>query len=347
MSRLLDEIAQQQNAAAAEAPAATHVQPEAPAEQPAAATEEVATTTEPEQAAPSATADTTESPAAPEPTEPRAYANEELAEADAYLRRNPGKQLSDYQALKTPTAEINPADLVTQYLTEKEGMTASEAKLELKKLQAEEEEDEDFAYEEGSVEQLENAAKKEKMEALIAKATAYRESVVADAFAKEPETTATEKVDYEQVLQKWQADTAEIQKDYLAKTYDSLKDIDAISVDFNGESISYTPDDNFRKELRSGAEDIASFTQKFYDAENRLTDAAGLHRDVTVWANPATRKPMLDFLLEQAYLRGKSDTDKNRRNVNLDKVNTVQNDGTSDEKSAYEQWRSQRQRGSF
>ena len=75
--------------------------------------------------------------------------------------------------------------------------------------------------------------------------------------------------------------------------------------------------------MRKGAEDISQIGNEYFDEQSNIKDAKGFITNNTLWANPKTRQPMIDFMIEQAILNDRANTDKKRRNITLDNSNGV------------------------
>ena len=84
--------------------------------------------------------------ASTEPTEtPKSqFASEEVAEFNAFKQKFPEKSIDDYKRLKTPTSELNEEELLRQYYSEEEGMGEKEIAYQLKQLEVNGNDDDDF-----------------------------------------------------------------------------------------------------------------------------------------------------------------------------------------------------------
>ena len=81
-----------------------------------------------------------------EPKVTKKYSNEQVEEIDAYFKKNPDKSLDDYLRLKRPIDSISNDELIKEFLSEKEGMTEAEIKLEMKRMEVKQNADEDDEF---------------------------------------------------------------------------------------------------------------------------------------------------------------------------------------------------------
>lgn len=245
------------------------------------------------------------------------FANEELAEANAYLKKNPTKSYDDYKALKVPTSELSQDQLIQQYLSEKEGKTATEIALAMKKMEILDESDPEFEefVDKDSVEYLEAKAMRE---SLLQNASEWREDDV-----KEQLTGSKGKPDSDELASPEEFAKAEIDRvkksreEYLTSTYAALNDIQDIPLNINGETVRYVPSEDFRNEMKTTAEDVGTITQKFFDEAGNIKDSNGFINEVAVWINPKTRAAMHKFMIDQALSQHDANNGRVRRNVNL------------------------------
>ena len=271
------------------------------------------------------------------------FANEELAEANDFISRNPDKSLSDYYSLKKPIGEFSEDDLIKNYLTEKGGMSKDEIESELLRLDVSGEDD-DFA----DVEDVE--ALKVERQKVLDDAKKYREDFVSEQLGKSEkpitenqETQPTVESFLENAKKTHEAERAE----YIESIYGAISEIKEVPLDLNGEKISFKPDEEFMREMRLGSEDLSNIGKEFFD-NGKIKDAKGFIQETTLWANPATRKPMLQFMIEQAIARHDIQKDKVRRNINFNNSDNGSAPNTnSDTKNAVENLLNRKKRASF
>ena len=244
------------------------------------------------------------------------FANEELAEANAFLKRNPDKTFDDYKALKIPTSEVSEEQLLKQYLSEKEGMTATEVALQMKKIDIMDESDPEFEdfHDKDSIEYLEAKAKRER---LLQNAREWREDSVKAALSGSEEAPETSKVTVEDFAKAEIDRIKKTREEYLTSTYTALNEIQDIPLDILGDTVSFVPSENFRNEMKVTAEDVAYVTQKFFNEDGSLKDAKGFINEVAIWINEKTRTEMLNFAIDQALKKNTAESGKIRRNVSL------------------------------
>ena len=72
------------------------------------------------------------------------FASEEVAEFNAFKQKFPEKSIDDYKRLKTPTSELNEEELLRQYYSEEEGMGEKEIAYQLKQLEVNGNDDDEF-----------------------------------------------------------------------------------------------------------------------------------------------------------------------------------------------------------
>lgn len=252
------------------------------------------------------------------------FANEELAEANDFISRNPEKSLSDYYSLKKPIDQFSEDDLIKNFLSEKEGMSKDEVDAEIERLELSDEDD-DF------VDEDELKKLKSEREKMLNDAKQWREDFVSEQLGKSevkskesPEAQLTYEERLEDARKTYEAERAE----YTQSIYGAISEMTEIPLELNGEIISFKPDEEFLRETRLGSEDLSSIGKAFFE-NGKIKDPKGFIQETTLWANPATRKPMLDFMIEQAITRDRLQKDKVRRNINFDNLDN----GTTPNKS--------------
>lgn len=288
------------------------------------------------------TAENQPAPSQEKPTEQKVvsnFANEELAEANAYMLKNPGKTFEDYKALKVPTDQLKSEDVIRKYLSEKEGKSESQIAYELKRLELKEEGgdfDDDFSDGEDSLEYLK---KKADFDELDQKARAWHDDYIKEQLNfdgsqgqndNNGNQSAAKSID--EFLQDAKRAQEEYTQNYRTEIYKAVGDIKQIELNINGKEVSFVMDETFRTEMRKGAEDVSGIGKEFFDENGVITNPSSFIKENTLWANPKTRQPVLDFMIEQAILQDRANRDKGQRNITLDatqphSVGSNNNDG--------------------
>lgn len=259
-------------------------------------------------------------------TEESVFANEKLAEANAYLMKNPEKSIEDYNALKVPTSEMNEKDLIRQYLSEKEGKTPAEIAYELRKIELELEGiDSDFDDEDLDLDTLKAKAEHEK---LLLNAKSWRDDYVKEQLTfdkktqkeaeKQAQTQVNEQDAYAKLIQDAETAQKQYREKYVETIYSAIPTITEIPVNVQGQEIAFTPNDEFVRVMREVAENPSTIGKQFFDETGMIKDATGFIKENTLWADPRTRQILLDFAVEQAVTRDRAEQSKVRRNVTLD-----------------------------
>lgn len=252
------------------------------------------------------------------------FANEEVAKMNSYFKKYPEKSIDDYKALTTPVDKLKEEDLLRSYLSEKEGKTKSEIEYALKQLELKEQ-DPDFDPEfDDDKDNLEELKKKGDRERMIQNAREWHEGYVKSELNFDGDNQTTQEAQpSESPLLKQFIDDAQVKhqeytQNYLTKIYEALPALDKIELEVGGESFSFIPDENFKTEMRKGAEDISKIGNEYFDETANIKDAKGFITNNTLWANPKTRQPMIEAMIEQAVNKHIAKTDKVRRNITLD-----------------------------
>lgn len=252
------------------------------------------------------------------------FANEEVAKMNSYFKKYPEKSIDDYKALTTPVDKLKEEDLLRSYLSEKEGKTKSEIEYALKQLELKEQ-DPDFDPEfDDDKDNLEELKKKGDRERMIQNAREWHEGYVKSELNFDGDNQTTQEAQpSESPLLKQFIDDAQVKhqeytQNYLTKIYEALPALDKIELEVGGESFSFIPDENFKTEMRKGAEDISKIGNEYFDETANIKDAKGFITNNTLWANPKTRQPMIEAMIEQAINKHIAKTDKARRNITLD-----------------------------
>lgn len=256
------------------------------------------------------------------------FANEEVARMNSYLTKYPEKTIDDYKALTTPVESLKEEDLLRSYLSEKEGKTKSEIDYALKQLELKEQDpdfDPEFDEDKDSLEELKKKGDRERM---ILEARKWHEDFVKSELNFDGDNQTTQEAQpseipsIEKFIQDAQVKHQEYTQNYLTKIYEALPQLDKIELEVGGESFSFIPDENFKTEMRKGAEDISKIGNEYFDETANIKDAKGFITNNTLWANPKTRQPMIEAMIEQAINKHIAKTDKARRNITLDDATT-------------------------
>lgn len=256
------------------------------------------------------------------------FANEEVAKMNSYFKKYPEKSIDDYKALTTPVEQLKEEDLLRSYLSEKEGKTKSEIEYALKQLELKEQDpdfDPEFDEDKDSLEELKKKGDRERM---IQEARKWREDFVKSELNFDGDNQSTQEAQpseipsIEKFIQDAQVKHQEYTQNYLTKIYEALPQLDKIDLEIDGKTVSFIPDENFKTEMRKGAEDISKIGNEYFDETSNIKDAKGFITNNTLWANPKTRQPMIEFIKEQAINNYIAKTDKARRNITLDDATT-------------------------
>ena len=243
------------------------------------------------------------------------FASEEVAEFNAFKQKFPEKSIDDYKRLKTPTSEVNEEELLRQYYSEEEGMGEKEIAYKMKQLEVKESEDDDFG--DDSLDENEKLKREAEKERDLRKARQWHENYAKEQLSYEPteqNQTQTEMTadDFRNQLVE---QTNKARENYLTSVYSTLSEINDIPLNVNGETVSFVPDEEFRKEMRAVSEAPETAYAKYQDENGGFKDYKGFITDVALWANPSTREKLMEFRIEQAILRDRVAQDRVRRNV--------------------------------
>ncbi len=274
----------------------------------------------------------------------RVFASDKVAELNAYLAKNPDKEISDWQKLKTPTSDLDSKELLKQFYSDKEDMTDDEIAYEFKKLGLDGDDiDEDFEDDDDKLK------RKATMDRELRKAREWREAHVAeqlsDLNAENAEVQPqTDSVKIEDLQKEWQANAEKSQKVYLENVYSELSKFDSVELNVNGDQVAYVPDEDFKSKLRAVVENPNKLYQKFQNEDSSLKDSKGWI-DLLMWGNEETREKLIDFRVQQAIIRDRQAQNNNRRNINTDTVNGVP--ATNDTADGFKDWYKDKMRSQF
>ena len=256
----------------------------------------------------------------PEQTEtPKSqFASEEVAEFNAFKQKFPEKSIDDYKMLKTPTSELNEEELLRQYYSEEEGMGEKEIAYQLKQLEVNGNDDDEFG--DFSLDEDEKLKREASRERDLRKARQWHENYVKDQLSFE--STGTEQNTPQQSVmtaEEFQtqliAQSQKARENYLTSVHSTLSEIKDIPLNVNGETVSFVPDEDFRKEMRAVSEAPETAYAKYQNEDGSFKDYKGFITDVALWANPTTREKLVAYRIEQAILRDRLAQNKERRNV--------------------------------
>ena len=285
-------------------------------------TPKVETTTNVE-VAPEASVETKE---VSEPKVTKKYSNEQVEEIDAYFKKNPDKSLDDYLRLKRPIDSISNDELIKEFLSEKEGMTEAEIKLEMKRMEVKQNADEDVEFdldEDDEVKRLEAQALLEKR---LREAKAWKEQSVSEQLTFEKETSVQEDIPArEQVIseyEKWRADEMrKATEEYYTTAFQSLNELQGFEVDINGETVLLDVDDALKSTIKQSL-DTTTIVKQFFDEKGKLVNTKD-YFEALAWFNKDSREKLLQERDRQVEARVKAETAKVRKNITLNNRQTV------------------------
>lgn len=288
--------------------------------------------------------------ASPEQTEiPKSqFASEEVAEFNAFKQKFPDKSIDDYKRLKTPTSEVNEEELLRQYYSEEEGMGEKEIAYQLKQLEVNEGEEDDFGND--SLSEDEKLKREANRERDLRKARQWHENYVKEQLSydsegteqNQPQTAMTAEDFRNQLVEQ----TQKARENYLTSVYSTLSEIKDIPLNVGGEVVSFVPDEDFRREMKAVSETPETAYAKYQDENGGFNDYKGFITDVALWANPTTREKLVEFRIEQAILRDRVAQNKERRNVSSTTGLGVANSGNEAE-AAFEKYYAEKQKHQF
>ena len=254
------------------------------------------------------------------------YSNEQVEEIDAYFKKNPDKSLDDYLRLKRPIDSIGNDELIKEFLSEKEGMTEAEIKLEMKRMEVKQNADEDDEFdldEDDEVKRLEAQALLEKR---LREAKAWKEQSVSEQLTFEKETSVQEDIPArEQVIseyEKWRADEMrKATEEYYTTAFQSLNELQGFEVDINGETVLLDVDDALKTTIKQSL-DTTTIVKQFFDEKGKLVNTKD-YFEALAWFNKDSREKLLQERDRQVEARVKAETAKVRKNITLNNRQTV------------------------
>ena len=261
-----------------------------------------------------------------EPKVTKKYSNEQVEEIDAYFKKNPDKSLDDYLRLKRPIDSIGNDELIKEFLSEKEGMTEAEIKLEMKRMEVKQNADEDDEFdldEDDEVKRLEAQALLEKR---LREAKAWKEQSVSEQLTFEKETSVQEDIPArEQVIseyEKWRADEMrKATEEYYTTAFQSLNELQGFEVDINGETVLLDVDDALKTTIKQSL-DTTTIVKQFFDEKGKLVNTKDYFEALARF-NKDSREKLLQERDRQVEARVKAETAKVRKNITLNNRQTV------------------------
>ena len=261
-----------------------------------------------------------------EPKVTKKYSNEIVEEIDAYFKKNPDKSLDDYLRLKRPIDSISNDELIKEFLSEKEGMTEAEIKLEMKRMEVKQNADEDDEFdldEDDEVKRLEAQALLEKR---LREAKAWKEQSVSEQLTFEKETSVQEDIPArEQVIseyEKWRADEMrKATEEYYTTAFQSLNELQGFEVDINGETVLLDVDDALKSTIKQSL-DTTTIVKQFFDEKGKLVNTKD-YFEALAWFNKDSREKLLQERDRQVEARVKAETAKVRKNITINNRQTV------------------------
>ena len=275
------------------------------------------------------------------PTPQNPFANEEVAKFNDFVKRT-GKGYDDFKALNTPTDELDSKELLHQYFSEKEGMGEKEIALKMKQFElAKKTEDEDDDFWDGD--DPEKLKAQAEIERDLRKAREWREDHVKEMLS-ESETPNSEPAQQQPTVEEFIKTYEEQQRlsvdEYRQTMYSALPEIKGIELDILGEKISYTPDEEFSRNMRLVSEDLSVGVNQFFE-NGKVIKPKELATEA-VWAYKPTREAMLKFIVDQAITIDRAGQMKERRNVSTDNYQHQASTGDIDREAAFDKARESR-----
>lgn len=276
------------------------------------------------------------------------FASEEVAEFNAFKQKFPEKSIDDYKRLKTPTSELNEEELLRQYYSEEEGMGEKEIAYQLKQLEVNGNDDDEFG--DFSLDEDEKLKREANRERDLRKAKKWHENYVKEQLSFEAESVESKSEQTEMTAYDYHAQlveqTQKARENYLTSVYSTLSEIKDIPLNVNGETVSFVPDEDFRKEMRAVSEAPETAYAKYQNEDGSFKDYKGFITDVALWANPTTREKLVEYRIEQAILRDRVAQNKERRNVSSTTGLGVASGGNEAEE-AFAQYYAEKQKQQF
>lgn len=272
------------------------------------------------------------------------FASDEVAELNAFLAKNPGKGVSDWQSLKRPTSEMDKQELLRAYYSEKENMTENEIAYRLSQMEVDEDGDDDFS----DMDDGERLKRLALMDGELRKATEWRESYVAEQLKYEatPQDHVSAPASYtvEEIHNQWQKELEAKNKRYLETIYGALPSIKSIDMEVGGEKMAYVPDEAFMSDLKAVSERPDLLWDSMQADTGGIKDPVGW-LELLAWGNKSTRDKLIAFREEQAILRDRIERSRSQRNVTEDmNMGSVAHDSSD---GAFENWYAEKRKSKF
>lgn len=261
-----------------------------------------------------------------EPKVTKKYSNEQVEEIDAYFKKNPDKSLDDYLRLKRPIDSISNDELIKEFLSEKEGMTEAEIKLEMKKMEVKQNADEDDEFDLDEYDEVKRLEAQALLEKRLREAKAWKEQSVSEQLTFEKETSVQEDIPArEQVIsdyEKWRADEMrKATEEYYTTAFQSLNELQGFEVDINGETVLLDVDDALKTTIKQSL-DTTTIVKQFFDEKGKLVNTKD-YFEALAWFNKDSREKLLQERDRQVEARVKAETAKVRKNITLNNRQTV------------------------
>ena len=261
-----------------------------------------------------------------EPKVTKKYSNEQVEEIDAYFKKNPDKSLDDYLRLKRPIDSISNDELIKEFLSEKEGMTEAEIKLEMKRMEVKQNADEDDEFDLDEYDEVKRLEAQALLEKRLREAKAWKEQSVSEQLTFEKETSVQEDIPArEQVIseyEKWRADEMrKATEEYYTTAFQSLNELQGFEVDINGETVLLDVDDALKTTIKQSL-DTTTIVKQFFDEKGKLVNTKD-YFEALAWFNKDSREKLLQERDRQVEARVKAETAKVRKNITLNNRQTV------------------------
>ncbi len=160
----------------------------------------------------------------------------------------------------------------------------------------------------------------------------------------ESETQSNEQAEQQPTVEQFLKTYEEQQRlnadEYRQTMYSVLPEIKGIDLDILGQKISYTPDEEFTKNMRLVSEDLSLGVNQFFE-NGKVSKPKELATEA-VWAYKPTRDAMLKFIIDQAITIDRAGQMKERRNVGTDNYQIQASSGETDKEAAFDSFRARR-----
>lgn len=252
-----------------------------------------------------------------------AFANEELANANAYMKRT-GKDYDYYKSLLKPNDELSNEELLKQFYTEKGEIGKAGLKLKMKSLEVYEnflEDGEDFESED-EPETLKMIAD---IENELREASKWREQERQNAL--NPPTTEKETIKedapmtVEQFFEEQSKKDQVVRDKFLDNLYATIPTINTFPVEVNGEVMQWSLPKEDAQEFRTSAENLKPLLDSLFDEEGQVKDMAK-YLDFVVRNNPKLQAKREKFMIEQAVQAALANHMKERKNITVNSENS-------------------------